>query len=432
MQLDSHAGASTDATVGICPVAIVSMGGVEVRCLIDTGSQVSTITESCFRRYIAREDVDLESCGWLKLTAANGLSIPYVGYVELDVTCMGRTIPRRGILIVCDSPDAEQRAHKEKCPGVLGMNVLGEFNMALSHDERSTILGNCSSAGMVASVNEANRRDRKGFVRVVASQSLRIPGESCTTLRVSGCSQHADDTWVVVEPITGALPADVSVCSTLARVRKGVIPVQVVNTGREDVWLKPRTRIGVYQTVVHVSEEDNVKFNVCFHAINIGSWRSFFASTMVFLTFVNLMRYNSVRSTNRGPDKFWRVQQFLRFTWRFRGRKRNCYRIGMRYIFKSLQNARLGRILKKSNQRELWMLRLDAAAREHGLGNTDFLEGLARCQIQLDRKVLTDIAIYEPRTFQSLVEIAKKRLEEDGLGSATTSPPKGVFTRGML
>ena len=266
MQLDSHAGASTDATVGICPVAIVSMGGVEVRCLIDTGSQVSTITESCFRRYIAREDVDLESCGWLKLTAANGLSIPYVGYVELDVTCMGRTIPRRGILIVCDSPDAEQRAHKEKCPGVLGMNVLGEFNMALSHDERSTILGNCSSAGMVASVNEANRRDRKGFVRVVASQSLRIPGESCTTLRVSGCSQHADDTWVVVEPITGALPADVSVCSTLARVRKGVIPVQVVNTGREDVWLKPRTRIGVYQTVVHVSEEDNV----CFQRVSVS------------------------------------------------------------------------------------------------------------------------------------------------------------------
>ena len=242
------------------------MGGVEVRCLIDTGSQVSTITESCFRRYIARDDLELDSCGWLKLTAANGLSIPYVGYVKLDVTCMGRTIPRRGILIVCNSPDAEQQAHKEKCPGVLGMNVLGEFNMALSHNDRSATLGNCSSEGMVASVNDANRRDRKGFVRVVDSQSVPIPSESCTTLRVSGCSQHADGTWVVVEPIIGTLPADVSVCSTVARVCRGGVPVQVVNTGREDVWLQPRTRIGVYQTVVHVRDEDNV----CFQRVSVN------------------------------------------------------------------------------------------------------------------------------------------------------------------
>lgn len=64
----------------------------------------------------------------------------------------------------------------------------------------------------------------------------------------------------------------------------------------------------------------------------------------------------------------------------------------------------------------LWETRLDAASQEHGLGNGTLLrEGLQRCQIQLDRKVLSDLAIYEPRSFQSLTEVAKKRLAEEGI-----------------
>ena len=115
----------------------VKMGDVEVTCLIDTGSQVNTVTESFFREYIARNNRELESCGWLKLTAANGLEITYVGYVELDVTALGQTIPARGVLVVCDSPDADQRAYKRSCPGVLGMNVLGAFDISLCHAEGS-------------------------------------------------------------------------------------------------------------------------------------------------------------------------------------------------------------------------------------------------------------------------------------------------------
>jgi len=62
--------------------------------------------------------------------------------------------------------------------------------------------------------------------------------------------------------------------------------------------------------------------------------------------------------------------------------------------------------------RKLWMQRLEAATQEHGVASSDFLEGLSRSRVELDRKVLTDLAIYEPRTFKSLVDIARQRLAD--------------------
>lgn len=62
------------------------MGGVMVPCLVDTGSMVSTVTESFFLEHFAPWGADrLQSCHWLRLQAANGLAIPYIGYLELDV-----------------------------------------------------------------------------------------------------------------------------------------------------------------------------------------------------------------------------------------------------------------------------------------------------------------------------------------------------------
>ncbi|KAK2186457.1 hypothetical protein NP493_199g02066 [Ridgeia piscesae] len=148
----------------------------------------------------------------------------------------------------------------------------------------------------------------------------------------------------------------------------------------------------------------------------------------MFLTAVNCIR----GAPRVGPAKFWRVQQYLRFSWGFRGRKRHCYRIGMRYIHKALVYATQGRQLKKIQMHKLWDMRIDAAAQEHNLTGCNFCEGLARSNIQLDRKVLTDLAIFEPRTFQSLVEVSKRRLEEEGIADVQAPRPQGVFTRGML
>ena len=86
--------ASHERLVSACPNIAVLMGGVQVPCLVDTGSMESTITESLFLQHF--EPWGLESCNWLRLSAANGLAISYVGYLELDVQLCGKTVKRRG------------------------------------------------------------------------------------------------------------------------------------------------------------------------------------------------------------------------------------------------------------------------------------------------------------------------------------------------
>ena len=92
----------------------MKLGGVHVRCLLDSGSQVSTITESFFTNHFRpRRSKLLEINQWVTLTAANGLEIPYIGYLELDFEAQGVTILQRGILVVRDPPDPQSRARKE-------------------------------------------------------------------------------------------------------------------------------------------------------------------------------------------------------------------------------------------------------------------------------------------------------------------------------
>lgn len=115
---------SLDQLVGNCPVLDVVMGGVMVPCLIDTGSMVTTITESFFSKHFFH--LQRKDCKWLGLKAANGLDIPYTGYIELDVMVLGQCIPGRGILIVRDPTDITFHNRKAATPGILGMNVLGD------------------------------------------------------------------------------------------------------------------------------------------------------------------------------------------------------------------------------------------------------------------------------------------------------------------
>lgn len=82
-----------------CPHLEVGMGGVTFPCLLDTGSMVSTVIESFFLQHFKPWGQErLQACRWLKLTAANGLAIPYTGYLELDID------PKCGVLVVRYSP----------------------------------------------------------------------------------------------------------------------------------------------------------------------------------------------------------------------------------------------------------------------------------------------------------------------------------------
>ncbi len=76
----------------------------------------------------------LHDCAWLALKAANGMDIPCVGYVELDVSLFGVTLPRKGILIVKDACSPTMYAQKQKVPAVLGMNIIRECYVNLLND----------------------------------------------------------------------------------------------------------------------------------------------------------------------------------------------------------------------------------------------------------------------------------------------------------
>ena len=92
----------------------------------------------------------------------------------------------------------------------------------------------------------------------------------------------------------------------------------------------------------------------------------------------------------------------------YRGRRKNTFRIANQAVEKAGQYAYIGRKLKKRQFRALWIQRINAAARLHGLTYGRFMDGIKKAGIDLDRKVLADMAANEPEAFKALAETAKK------------------------
>ncbi|XP_015116851.1 39S ribosomal protein L20, mitochondrial [Diachasma alloeum] len=135
----------------------------------------------------------------------------------------------------------------------------------------------------------------------------------------------------------------------------------------------------------------------------------------------------------KGPDQFWRKRKIFKIAAHFRNRGRNCYSIAIRRFHRAMLFSTRGRQLKRMQLHDLWEKRLDAACEEQGINFRTMKEGLARSEILVNRKVLVDLAIWEPRTFKSLAKIAWARAKLDGLNSMSNPDlPPGVITRGML
>jgi large subunit ribosomal protein L20 len=91
----------------------------------------------------------------------------------------------------------------------------------------------------------------------------------------------------------------------------------------------------------------------------------------------------------------------------YRARGNNVYSVAIERVENGLQYAYRDRRNKKRNFRALWIQRINAGAREHGMTYSQFMNGIKRAGIELDRKVLSDLAVREPDAFKSLVEQAK-------------------------
>jgi large subunit ribosomal protein L20 len=113
----------------------------------------------------------------------------------------------------------------------------------------------------------------------------------------------------------------------------------------------------------------------------------------------------------RGVTTHARHKKILKMAKGYRGRSNNCYRIAIEKVEKGLQYAYRDRRAKKRTFRALWIQRINAAVREHGLVYSQFMAGLTRSAMEFDRKVLADMAVHQPAAFQAIVEQAKAALK---------------------
>ena len=113
----------------------------------------------------------------------------------------------------------------------------------------------------------------------------------------------------------------------------------------------------------------------------------------------------------RGVTAHARHKKVLKAAKGFHGRRKNTIRIAKQAVEKSLQYAYRDRKNRKRNFRALWIQRINAAVREHNLTYGRFIDGLNKAGIEIDRKVLSDMAIHEPQAFVALVAQSKTALE---------------------
>src|SRR4051794_8073213 len=114
----------------------------------------------------------------------------------------------------------------------------------------------------------------------------------------------------------------------------------------------------------------------------------------------------------RGVTTHARHKKVLELAKGYRGRGSKAYRIAIEKVEKGLQYAYRDRRNKKRDFRGLWIQRINAGVREHGMTYSQFMHGLKLAGIGLDRKVLSDLAIREPEAFASIVSNAQTALGE--------------------
>ena len=112
----------------------------------------------------------------------------------------------------------------------------------------------------------------------------------------------------------------------------------------------------------------------------------------------------------RGVTAHARHKRVLAKAKGFRGRRGNVYRIAKQAVMKAGQYAYRDRRAKKRVFRRLWIARINAGARELGVTYSQFMNGLKKASIEIDRKVLADLAVHDRAGFASIVEQVKAKL----------------------
>ncbi|KAL7834629.1 hypothetical protein SRHO_G00288760 [Serrasalmus rhombeus] len=219
---------------------------------------VTTITEGFFVQHFSH--LQTKDCRWLGLKAANGLDIPYIGYLELDVVVLGQCVPKRGVLIVKDPEHPTLQSRKAEIPGLLGMNVLRDCYRVLFEKHGSQLFHSPLVRVAAPVVRHAlhHCETMEAVLNATTPFKAKVQGRSAVCVRAGTLSMvpvtcpQLESMEFLLEPLgyeEGQLPEGLLVSPTLVAAKKGRFFALVVNVGSTAVWLPPRHILGTVQAV---------------------------------------------------------------------------------------------------------------------------------------------------------------------------------------
>jgi large subunit ribosomal protein L20 len=133
----------------------------------------------------------------------------------------------------------------------------------------------------------------------------------------------------------------------------------------------------------------------------------------------------SMPRVKRGKTALRRRKRLLKEAKGYYGARSKSYRKARETLVRAWAYAYRDRKTKKRTMRSLWIVRINAAARLSNLSYSEFMGGLKKAGIELDRKVLADMAVHDPKGFEQIAEIAKQHVPPR-TEKRESSPPKGL------
>lgn len=235
----------------------VAISGHEVRFVLDTGSEVTILPETVLRRLSPQQPAVQDVTEWLKVYAANGVELPYTGYVELEMEVLGIQLSRVGILV----------SKMSQPTGLLGCNVIREVRQALKEKYGNNLSEVPQTDGSpqwteALLAYEISERDKtkSSFARLRGKSPICIPAHSLKAVSCSTRQQENRPQEVLIQAVsgdTGSLPRNIALINTCSTSQKGMVFAQLVNVGEEDVWLQPRSRIGLVSPAQVLQSDSN-------------------------------------------------------------------------------------------------------------------------------------------------------------------------------
>ena len=105
-----------------------------------------------------------------------------------------------------------------------------------------------------------------------------------------------------------------------------------------------------------------------------------------------------------------RHKKIIKMAKGYYGQKKNVFRRAKEQVERSMRYMYISRKLRKRDFRRLWIVRINAAVREHGLSYSRFMGALKKAGVEINRKMLAQMAVYDPEGFRKIVEIAKEHV----------------------